>query len=340
MMDIEYSFGAGEIQTLINRLQPGETLSASQLLAACDAEPESVLEEALEIIAQKGLVLQIQDIPRYADDTETALRLRREEQLAKSGKLLEALEESDPLRMYLEELARIPVYADMAVLVQQLPQSAEPVFNACLGRVVELACTYTGYGVLLMDLIQEGSMGLWQALESYNGGDFGSFRDCAITQALTKAVILQAHSAGMGQRLRQSVEDYRAVDERLLTELGRNPGIAEIAEALHITPAEAEMTGKMLENARTMHRVKQPEPEALPQEEDQAVEDTAYFQMRQRIGELLSALTPEDAKLLTLRYGLEGGQPLNAAQVAAKLGMTSEEVTEREAAALCKLRQQ
>ena len=95
-----------------------------------------------------------------------------------------------------------------------------------------------------------------------------------------------------------------------------------------------------MESARQIARVKKPEPEELPQEEDQAVEDTAYFQMRQRIGELLSVLSSEDAKLLALRYGLEGGQPLNASQVASKLGLTPEEVNEREAAALSKLRQQ
>ena len=70
------------------------------------------------------------------------------------------------------------------------------------------------------------------------------------------------------------------------------------------------------------------------------MEDTAYFQMRQRIGELLSGLSPEDAELLTLRYGLEGGLPMKPEQVAAKLGLTLDEVVSREAAALAMLRQE
>ena len=84
--------------------------------------------------------------------------------------------------------------------------------------------------------------------------------------------------------------------------------------------------------------MKAPKPEQLPQDEDQAVENTAYFQMRQRIMELLSVLEPEQAKLLTLRYGLEGGVPMKPEQVAQQLGMTLEQVMSAEAAALSKLR--
>ena len=84
--------------------------------------------------------------------------------------------------------------------------------------------------------------------------------------------------------------------------------------------------------------LKTPEEDALPQEEDQAVEDTAYFQMRQRIAELLSGLSEEDAKLLTLRYGLEGGTPQSPQQVAQKLGIPVSQVAEREAQILQKLR--
>lgn len=336
MMDLEFHFGDKNIEDLLSN----ENLTAGELLAALGDEDESALEETLDNLAERGIVPDIRDLPRYSADTQLALRLRREQQLAQKGNLLENLEEDDPLRMYLQELAGLPTCGDVQVLAQSLPENGEQVFNASLGRVVELAREYAGQGVLLLDLIQEGSMGLWQGLESYSGGDFEAFRDKIIRQALTKTVILQAQAAGVGQKLRQAVEDYCSVDEKLLTELGRNPTVEEIAEALHITPEETETAGKMLENARTMHRVKQPERSEIPQEEEQAVEDTAYFQMRQRIAELLSGLTETDAKLLSLRYGLEGGRPLDAAQTGQKLGLTPEEVNLREAQALSKLRQQ
>ncbi len=330
MMNLEYSFGS-ETEDFLAKLQPGEKLPAETLLTELSGEDASTLEEILDALAEKGIVPDIRDLPRYSADTQLAVRLRREAQLVKQGNLLVDLEETDPLRLYLEELAALPAGAG---------DNVEQLFNASLNRVAELACGYAGQGVLLLDLIQEGSMGLWQALQSYDGEDFETFRDEIITRCMIKAIVLQAHASGVGQKMRQALEDYRSADERLLAELGRNPTTEEIAEALHISPEEAETAGKMLENARTMHRAKQPEPEQLPQEEDQAVEDTAYFQMRQRIAELLSGLSQTDAKVLTLRYGLEGGRPLDAAQTAQKLNLTPEEVNIREAEALKKLRQQ
>ena len=95
----------------------------------------------------------------------------------------------------------------------------------------------------------------------------------------------------------------------------------------------------MLQDARAaQHRKTDGVPEPVPEEEDQSVENTAYFQSRQRIQELLAGLDPADVQLISLRYGLEGGLPMKPQQVAAKLGISPEEVVAREAAALSKLR--
>lgn len=182
-------------------------------------------------------------------------------------------------------------------------------------------------------------MGLWQRLECFDQGDLELFVDGQIRQAMAKAVILQAHASGVGQRMRRAMEDYRSVDEKLLTELGRNPTLEEIAEAMHTTMEEAAVVADMLENARNLNRAKgDPKPVQEDPEEDQAVENTAYFQMRQRIGEMLSVLSEQEAQLLTLRFGLEGGLPLDPVQTGAKLGLTAEEVVTLEASALAKLR--
>ena len=95
----------------------------------------------------------------------------------------------------------------------------------------------------------------------------------------------------------------------------------------------------MIETARLVNRAKR-EPEPDPVEEEQAVEDTAYFQMRQRIQELLSSLSEADARLLTLRFGLEGGLPMSPEETGRQLGLTAAEVVERETAALSVLRKQ
>ena len=212
--------------------------------------------------------------------------------------------------------------------------------NLGLSRVVQLAGEHTGYGVLLLDLIQEGSLGLWQAVCNYRRGDYASHRDRWIRFYLAKAVILQARQSGVGQKMRTALEDYRAVDERLLGELGRNPTLEEVAQQLHMRLEEAEAVRKMLDDARILARVKQPPVDAEEEQEaqQQSVEDTALFQMRQRISDLLSGLSEADQKLLTLRFGLEGGKPLSPQEAGSLLGLTAEEVVAKEAAALAKLR--
>ena len=186
-------------------------------------------------------------------------------------------------------------------------------------------------------MIQEGSLGLWEAVQSYSGGDYPALRDRLIRFYLAKAVTVSARDAGVGQKIRQAMEDYRAVDQRLLAELGRNPALEEIAEQLHMSPETTRTVKKMLDDAsareRTTRGTEDPSEEA-----DQPAENTALFQMRQRIQELLSVLGEEDGRLLTLRFGLEGGLPLSPEETGERLGLTPEEVLAREAAALASLR--
>ena len=261
----------------------------------------------------------------------------------KSGMLLSALEENDPLRLYLEELASIPVCGDAEILAAECLEgkygAQERLLNLSLSHVIELAKEYTGYGVLLLDLIQEGSLGLWQSIVGFQGGSVEEHSTWFIRQYLAKAVILQSRANGVGQKMRQAMEDYRAVDERLLTELGRNATLEEIALEMHISPEEAEMVRDTLDSARLLSQAKAANaPKEEEPEDEQHVEDTALFQMRQRILDLMSGLNEADAQLLTLRFGLEGGLPMTPEETGRKLGLTPEEVIAREAAALAQLR--
>lgn len=327
----------------LETIEMGGSLSAARFLTLMEGEEEETVEDALRLLEQRDILLDVFDLPKIGAVGEAAVRLRREEQLVHSGELLQNLEETDPLRLYMEELAQVPACGDMDILAQQLLDGdksvTQSITNLMLSRVVDRACEMTGRGVLLLDLIQEGSLGLWQAILNYEGGDLEAQCDRQIRWDLARAVTMQARSSGVGQKLRQAMEDYRAVDEKLLGELGRNPTLEEIAEAMHISAEEVAVVAKNLEAARNLAQVKQPEPEAEDPEEQQAVEDTAYFQMRQRITDLLSELEEQEKRLLTLRFGLEGGKPLTPEQAGARLGLTAEEVVKKEAIALAKLRE-
>ena len=346
MIDLDISFEQSPWESFLRTKGMGDTISAVTLLSLLEGEDEQTLEDALQDLETGCMFLDISGLPKVGGTGEAALRLRREMQLAKSGLNPRDLDENDPLRLYLEELAQIPVAGEEILLAEQCrkgsAQAVEMLTNLGLSRVVELAQEFVGYGVLMMDLIQEGSLGLWQAVRTYRYGEYAAHRDRWIRFYLAKAVTIQAHTNGVGQKMRTAMEDYKQIDERLLAELGRNPTLEEIAEELHMRPEEASAVKKMLDDARLLAQAKKPavDEEEEKEAEQQAVEDTALFQMRQRILDLLSGLEEQDQKLLTLRFGLEGGKPLSPEDTGRKLGLTPEEVVAREAAALAKLRNQ
>lgn len=341
----EFEFDRPAWEPVLETIEKGGSFSAVQFLTLTEGEEEWSVEDALRYLQERDILLDVSDLPKAHGVGEAAVRLRREEQLAHSGKLLESLEETDPLRLYLEELAQVPACGDVELLSQRLLEGDKSVTQnitaLMLSDVVKQALEMTGRGVLLMDLIQEGSLGLWQAILNYEGGNLEAQCCRHIHWDLARAVTMQARSSGVGQRLRACMEDYRSVDERLLSELGRNPTLEEIAEAMHVSVEEAAAVSKNLEAARSLAQAKQPaQPQQEEAEDNQAVEDTAYFQMRQRVADLLSELDEQEQKLLSLRFGLEGGKPLTAEQVGQRLGLTPEEAVRMEAAALAKLRQQ
>lgn len=345
MNTLDFSFEETALESFVNSLKSGASVPAERFLAIAEGEEEEIFEAALNTMENRGILLDISDLPRPSGTGEAALRLRQEEQLVRKGLKTEDLEETDPLRLYLEEIAFTPAAGDPQVLAEQSAAGDEAAMvrltNLCLSRVIELAKAHTGRGVLILDLIQEGSLGLWQAIRSWREGNFEDYADRWIQLYMARAITLQARNNGVGQKLRTAMEDYRAMDEQLLSELGRNPTVEEVAQRLHLTAENAATVRDMLENARTLAQVKRvPDPEEDKQAQEQAVEDTAYFQMRQRIAELLSELDSQEAELLTLRYGLEGAAPMSQEETGRCLGLTPDEVLTREAAALAKLRHQ
>lgn len=343
MNDLEFSFEAAPWEEYLETVT--DSASAMTLLTLLEGESEEDFEDALTELEQRAIALDVSGLPKPTLTGEAAVRLRREAQMAAKGLHASDLEANDPLRLYLEEVAMTPAFGDEQLLAEQSAAGDEKaqlaLTNLGLSRVIELAKEYTGMGVLLLDLIQEGSLGLWQSIRNFAMGDYASHRDWWIRFYLAKAVTVQARESGVGQKMRSALEDYKSVDERLLGELGRNPSVEEIAEAMHISADAADTVAKMVENARRLQQAKrEPDPEEEKEAQEQAVEDTAYFQTRQRVNEMLSGLDELEAKIISLRFGLEGGLPLSSEETGRKLGLTPDEVAAKEAAAMIKMRKQ
>lgn len=341
MNALDFTFDESPWELTLASLRPNGTIDASRFLAALEGEDEETVERAFADLQERMIALDVSNLPTQELGSALGTRLRLEQQLVREGTLRQSLEPNDPLRLYLDEISRIPApMIEPWVLAQRVLSGDENarthLANMCLWRVVEAAYALTGKGVLLQDLIQDGSLGLWQSILNYTGGDFEAHADWWIHQAMARTIVLQARANGVGSMLRRAMENYRAADKALLSELGRNPTVEQIAAFLHKSPEDVAAIEKMLRDAEAVARaesVEQPDPDA-----DKAVEDTAYFQSRQRILELLACLDDQDAKILSLRFGLEGGLPLTPQQTAAKLGMTPDEVETREAKALDLLR--
>ena len=346
MNDLDFSFEQSPWELALSKLGYGGSMSAMRFLTLLEGEDEDTVEEAFEALQERHVALDISDLPTMGTSAAMALRLRREAELVEKGTLLADLEADDPLRLYLEEIAGVPAAGDPVLLAQQSLEgdaaARNMLVNVSLHRVIAMSMEHAGKGVLLLDLIQEASLGLWQAILDWDGqGDFEAHRDWYIRQSLGKMLTMQARQSGVGQRMRTLLEDYRSADQRLLTKIGRNPTLEEIAAELNLTPEDTAVLEKMLQNAQLIQRSKAAqEPKQDDPDEEHHVEDTAYFQSRQRIMELLSSLTEQEAKLLSLRFGLEGGMPLTPEQTGEKLGMTPREVVLLEAQALSKLRKE
>lgn len=345
MNEIPVCFEPSDWEITYQALPQMGVIAASHFLTLLEGEDESTARDALLDLDEKMVTLDIDDLPKYTTEGESGSRLHFEEKLVKGNNWIGQLEETDTLRLCLEEIAAIPASGDPNVLAMELAEgnadAVQKLVHLMLARVVELSRDFVGRGVLLIDLIQMGNLGLLVGLNRYETGDIATYCDWWIRQYMAGAVVIQAKADGVGQKLRRAMDDYRDMDHKLLVELGRNPTIEEMADALHMTLQQTVAVAENVENAQILYRAKgETQASQEPQEEELAVEDTAYFQMRQRITELLSVLPEEDAKLLSLRYGLEGGIPMKPQQVALRLGITVEEVTVREANALAKLRQE
>lgn len=334
----EFSFEESPWERMKSTLRRGDTLSAVRFLSIMENEDEQYAEDAALELEELGVLLDISALPVYAGG-EVALRLQREQELSAGNQLLECLGETDPLRLYLEDVAAQKPCSDANALARRCAagdqKAMEQLTQGYLYRVVHIAREYTGHGVLLLDLCQEGSLGLWQSILRYQSGDFDTQAQWWIRSAMARLITLQARASGVGVNLSQALERYRQADRNLLTRLGHNPTREEIALELGITPDEAQSLEMMLQNVQAVSKAKAGQESQEPAAEDeQAVEDTAYFQMRQRISELLSVLSEEEARILTLRFGLEGGKPMGPEEIGKNLGLTPEDVLSREAKAL------
>ncbi len=276
-----------------------------------------------------------------------------EEEIEVDLSVPEGIAIDDPVRMYLKEIGRIPLLTaeeeiELAKRIEQGDEEAKRrLAEANLRLVVSIAKRYVGRGMLFLDLIQEGNLGLIKAVEKFDyrkGYKFSTYATWWIRQAITRAIADQARTIRIPVHMVETINKLVRVHRQLLQELGRDPTPEEIAREMDIP----------VERVREIQKIAQ-EPVSLEtpigEEEDSHLGDfiededalapaeaASFILLKEQLEEVLETLTPREREVLRLRFGLDDGKARTLEEVGQKFKVTRERIRQIEAKALRKLR--
>jgi RNA polymerase primary sigma factor len=320
-------------------------------LQGIELTPEQ-MDDVYEKLAGLGIevVPETQDIETIND---ASLEEDHPEDVEVDLTIPEGVGIDDPVRMYLKEIGRVPLLTpeeevELAKRMEKGDEEAKRrLAEANLRLVVSIAKRYVGRGMLFLDLIQEGNLGLIKAVEKFDyrkGYKFSTYATWWIRQAITRAIADQARTIRIPVHMVETINKLIRVSRQLLQELGREPAPEEIAKEMGISE----------EKVREIMKIAQ-EPVSLEtpigEEEDSHLgdfiedhdarapaEEASFTLLREQLDEVLETLTDREQKVLRLRFGLDDGRARTLEEVGQKFGVTRERIRQIEAKTLRKLR--
>ena len=259
----------------------------------------------------------------------------------------------DPVRMYLREIGRIPLLTyeqelDLAKRILEDDEEAkQKLAESNLRLVVSIAKKYVGRGMLFLDLIQEGNMGLIKAVEKFDytkGFKFSTYATWWIRQAITRAIADQARTIRIPVHMVETINKLIRTSRHLLQQLGREPSVEEIAEEMEIPVEKVMEIQKIAQDPVSLETPIGEEDDShlgdfIQDDDSPAPHDSAaYTLLKEQLEEVMNTLTPREAKVLKLRFGLEDGKARTLEEVGRQFQVTRERIRQIEAKALRKLR--
>ncbi|MDN5327054.1 MAG: polymerase primary sigma factor [Moorella sp. (in: firmicutes)] len=259
----------------------------------------------------------------------------------------------DPVRMYLKEIGRVPLLTpeeeiELAKRMEAGDEEAKRrLAEANLRLVVSIAKRYVGRGMLFLDLIQEGNLGLIKAVEKFDyrkGYKFSTYATWWIRQAITRAIADQARTIRIPVHMVETINKLIRVQRQLLQELGREPTPEEIAHEMDIPVERVREIQKIAQEPVSLETPIGEEEDShlgdfIEDEDAQAPAEAASFMLlREQLEEVLNSLTPREKRVLRLRFGLDDGRARTLEEVGQEFGVTRERIRQIEAKALRKLR--
>ncbi len=323
----------------------------SAKLETMEMEPEQIeliyefLEkQGIEIIGNFG-----EELPELEEDDDFEIT---EDELADLS-VPDSVSIDDPVRMYLKEIGKVPLLSgqEEAELAQKMAEgdmdAKHRLAEANLRLVVSIAKRYVGRGMLFLDLIQEGNLGLIKAVEKFDytkGYKFSTYATWWIRQAITRAIADQARTIRIPVHMVETINKFIRVTRQLVQELGRDPLPEEVAKELNMP---IDKVGEIMKIAQEPVSLETP----IGEEEDSCLEDfiqdnitpapsdAATFRLlKEQLVDVLGTLTPREEKVLRLRFGLDNGRARTLEEVGKEFNVTRERIRQIEAKALRKLR--
>ena len=316
-----------------------------------DANPDQI-DKVFDAFEEMGVSLNDDlDEEPDIDDLKEVEDLRLDEITDDTS--YEGINVDDPVRMYLREIGRIPLLTfdqelDLAKRILEGDEEAkQKLAESNLRLVVSIAKKYVGRGMLFLDLIQEGNMGLIKAVEKFDytkGFKFSTYATWWIRQAITRAIADQARTIRIPVHMVETINKLIRTSRHLLQQLGREPTPEEIAQEMEIPVEKVMEIQKIAQDPVSLETPIGEEDDShlgdfIQDEDSPAPQDSAaYTMLKEQLEEVMNTLTPREAKVLKLRFGLEDGKARTLEEVGREFDVTRERIRQIEAKALRKLR--
>ncbi|WP_252223219.1 MULTISPECIES: RNA polymerase sigma factor RpoD [unclassified Clostridium] len=305
-----------------------------------DLSPEQI-EKIYEVLEMMGIEVigGATDAPEVEEEIDLTV--------------LEGIAIDDPVRMYLKEIGKVPLLSseqeiDYAKRIEEGdPLAKKKLAEANLRLVVSIAKRYVGRGMLFLDLIQEGNLGLIKAVEKFDyrkGFKFSTYATWWIRQAITRAIADQARTIRIPVHMVETINKLIRVQRQLLQELGRDPFPEEISKVMELPVDKVREIQKIAQEPVSLETPIGEEEDShlgdfIPDDEAPAPAEAAAFTMlKEQLINVLDTLTPREEKVLRLRFGLDDGRARTLEEVGKEFNVTRERIRQIEAKALRKLR--
>ena len=354
-------------QLLVESKKAGK-ISSKKLIEALDAvdASEEQIEKYYDLLEENGVEIDVGDVleilgPTPLDDapTESELENLEAEPLANASEPLEdalpadGAKLDDPVRMYLKEIGKIPLLTpeqelEIAQRMHEGDESArQAMTEANLRLVVSIAKRYVGRGMQLLDLIQEGNLGLLKAVEKFDytkGYKFSTYATWWIRQSITRAIADQARTIRIPVHMVETINRVIRTAHAMVQSLGREPTAEEIAAEMHMELPKVEEILKIAQEPVSLETpIGEEEDSHLgdfiqDEEASQPAEAASYTLLREQLEEVLTTLTPREEQVLRMRFGLTDGKAHTLEEVGKQFDVTRERIRQIESKALRKLR--